>query len=66
VVSASRQVITSFKLDELAIIYKLRPPKISLSKQFLEDFKAQDLDMVDFVKDWRYDPEEFKTNSNRL
>lgn len=59
-VNASHHVVGLFRPEDLADMYKLNPPEISLNKPFLEIFKvkelkAQKLDMVDLVKEWSYD-----------
>lgn len=62
----SREVIASFRLEEIASIYKLSQHELCLNQHFLENFKAQNLNLVELIEGWWFVEELFKERTKRL
>jgi hypothetical protein len=65
IVNSSRQVIGSFRPEDIFNMYKLKSKEVSLDEIFLEEFEAKEVNgeniqMDDLIREWWYDPPSFK------
>jgi hypothetical protein len=71
IVNYSRQVIGSFRPEDISNMYKLEPTKVNLDENFIEGFiekeiKKEEVQMVDLIRDWWHDSSTFKIISDKI
>jgi hypothetical protein len=65
IVNSSRQIVGSFRPDDISNMYKLGAPTVYLDDNFIKKFiqkevEGEEIQMVDLIRDWWHDPNSFK------
>jgi hypothetical protein len=71
VVNSPRQVVGSFRPEDVNNMYKLSPPIVRLDDNFIKEFikknvKEEEVQIPDLIKEWWYDPNSFKIMGDKM
>jgi hypothetical protein len=71
IVNSSRQIVGSFRPDDVANMYKLSHPQLGLDDNFIKEFiqkevEKDELQMVDLIREWWSDPNSFKIIGDKI
>jgi hypothetical protein len=71
IVNSSRNIVGSFRPEDISNMYKLGPPKVCLDDNFIKSFiekevEKEEMQMGDLIREWWHDSNSFKIIADKI